>query len=167
METIIKLKQKNVPFQSLIKTITIDYHSYFKKTLPALSNLLLILSKRENKRIQNLDKINKLFSDFKELLNQHISKEIFILFPIIKKLDTEESLKVNITDFKKMHQQTFNDNIMLLAILNKINSLTNNYEPIKLESKLQKQCFMDLKSFENNCRNYFELKKKHFIHMLN
>lgn len=167
METITQTNVHDVSLLKTIDTIEAEYHDYFKNNLPAIATILSASIKIDKDVIKNLDIIYKRFLEFKALLEQHTSKEKFILFPTIEKLSLEGELNYVVNDLKKVYHKTWDDIYKLSSILKEINSLTNNYEPAATASQLLKQCYMDLRLLEQNCKRYFEIEKKYLKPILN
>ena len=167
METITKTNVQNVSLHKEVDAIVTEYHNYFRNNLPGISTILSSCIKIDKAVAPQLDIIYKHFVEFKVLLEQHISKEKFILFPVIEKLSLDGELSFIVNDFKKIYQKIWNDINRLSSILMKIKTLTNNYKPAANASQSLKQCYMDLNLLEQNCKRYFEIEKKYLKPILN
>ncbi len=164
-----KLTQPNVqkmPVHEAIDSIVSEYHSYFRNSLPAIATILSAVAKIDDKVVSDLDKINAYFIEFKILMEQHISKEKFILFPAIQKLSLTDELSFIATEYKKVYHRVWNDIDIISTLLKRINSLTNNYNSSAIASPSLRQCYLDMRMLEKNCLRYFEMEKKYLSAIL-
>ena len=129
METITGKTLQDASLSEVIGIIVAEHHDYFKYNLPIISTILNSTMEFEKDAVKNLDLISKLYLEFKELLEQHIAKEKFILFPLLQKmnLDKESDFKGN--ELRKTYHKIWNEITQLSAYLKKINRLSNNYKP--------------------------------------
>lgn len=147
----------------IIDKISTEHHEYFKYNVPVISKILNSTMKFDKNAVKNLDLIYKLFEDFKNLLEEHVAKDKFILFPVLQKLSLDGELAVKAEELKKMYQTSWNEISKLSSFLKQLKQLTNNYKPADNASQSLKQCFWDLQMLEKNCNQYVKIEKKYLL----
>lgn len=163
METITEKAVQSDASSEIIDKINTEHHDYFKYNLPVISKILNSAMKFDKKGVKNLDLIDKHFEEFKELLEEHVAKEKFILIPVLQKLSSGEEFDLKTDEFKNSYK-TFSGEITKLAsFLKQLNRLTNNYKPADNASQSLKQCFWDLQMLEKNCKRYFKIEKEYLL----
>jgi len=93
------LKLSDLSSEQLVNRILSKHHSYLKKELPVISNLMSKVLMVHGENHEELFEIHKLFGQLKTDLESHLVKEEVMLFPKLKENDSSsKSLIIELED---------------------------------------------------------------------
>lgn len=118
---------RNLASGELIDYIVNTHHGFAKKILPSISELTTKILRVHGSNHEELFKVHKLSHDLKTELEQHFIKEEEILFPIIKKYDTEPSNEL-FEKIKKVMKETEDEHEGAGDILKELRKITGDYK---------------------------------------
>jgi regulator of cell morphogenesis and NO signaling len=95
------LKLSDLSSEQLVNRILSKHHSYLKKELPVISNLMSKVLMVHGGNHEELFEIHKLFGQLKTDLESHLVKEEVMLFPKLKENDSNS--KSLITELEDEH----------------------------------------------------------------
>ena len=122
------LRFKNWSSSLLIDYIVENHHAYIKKAIPDIQFFLdKVCSAHGDEDIQLLS-IRQDFQDLAEELTSHMNKEEFVLFPAIKRLETNEYGNLPLTITLRSPLQAMEDEHEIAGeLIKSIRNLSNNY----------------------------------------
>ncbi len=139
----LKEATRNARFQSGMKlhdwklNFLIDYiinvhHAYLHQALPAIQHALLSFLEQHKEKYPELTDIYLTFNQLSELLIEHNRKEEEVTFPYIRHLDSAFSLEESyahllVRTLRRPLSGLYDAHQQIATLLNKIQSLTNNY----------------------------------------
>ena len=118
---------RNLASGEIIDYIVNTHHGFAKKILPSISELTTKILRVHGSNHEELFKVHKLSHDLKTELEQHFIKEEEILFPIIKKYDTEPSNEL-FEKIKKVMKETEDEHEGAGDILKELRKITGDYK---------------------------------------
>ncbi|PKM49353.1 MAG: iron-sulfur cluster repair di-iron protein [Firmicutes bacterium HGW-Firmicutes-7] len=127
-----KSTNKHIDFRKTSKSELIDYvinkhHTYLKKNLPELSELLTMILRVHGPNHTNLFTIHKQFHSLKTELDQHLIKEEEILFPMIKEYEKHPSKEL-LDKINKVMKETEDEHDTAGDVIKEIRSITDQYK---------------------------------------
>ncbi len=137
----------------LIEYIIDTHHSYIKNALSRFNVHSKTIVKVDLMIHPEVSLINQLTQELKELLEQHLNFEKYILFPYIKKLivNTKESSNYLLdSPIKKIRSE----HLKIAAHLKQIRVLSNNYTPSVNSSPALKLCYAQLFDLEQDIHKH-------------
>lgn len=111
----------------LIDYIVRTHHAFLKKILPELSELTSKILRVHGPNHSELFKVHKLFNNLKTELDSHLIKEEEILFPLIKKYETEKSEGI-LKEIKRVMKETEDEHEGAGNVLKELRKVTENYQ---------------------------------------
>ena len=139
----------------ILEHIIEKYHSYFREVLPVIDTQLHSTIKIDSEEIQNISQIYTCFLQLKDVLEQHIGEEEYILFPILKKTFNSKIVRENSS----------------LLITIPLKNIVNEHEKVKMlffEMEILTSNFQSSQNASTTLKNtYRELKKlkKQFLRL--
>lgn len=122
------------PIDFLIDYIVFVHHAYLKQVLPGLQQQLHSFVNGHLKKYPHLQEVDEVFSDLIVELTEHNSMEEESIFPYLKQIsstykrrETYGSLFVR-TLGKPLDQMVAVDHKRIAALLDRLRSVTNNYQ---------------------------------------
>jgi regulator of cell morphogenesis and NO signaling len=156
----------------LVDFIVENHHAFVRRAIPELELLLEKVCDRHGNDSLELLQIREGFLDLSEELVSHMEKEENILFPAIKRLESESSennpiqriIQAPITAMEDEHEAAGD-------LVKRIRSLSSNYTPPDFACPTFQVTYQKLKEFDNDLMRHihlennilFERYKKHII----
>lgn len=122
---------KNVDFRGMKSSELIDYivnthHAYLRRALPETGDLIAKVLRAHGSNHQELFNVHKLFNALKTELEQHLIKEEELLFPLIKKYDSNPSSELQ-GQISKVLEETEDEHEGAGNILKELRKITAEY----------------------------------------
>jgi regulator of cell morphogenesis and NO signaling len=111
----------------LSEYVTDIHHTYLKRVLPELDELLTTILRVHGMKHRVLFRVHKLFAALKADLEQHLLKEEEILFPLIGKYQTEPSADIH-AEIRDVAGETEEEHVAAGNILKELREITEDYE---------------------------------------
>jgi regulator of cell morphogenesis and NO signaling len=137
------------PLSELVDHILNEHHTYLRRELPRLTDLLDGLLEAHGAKHPELLECRNVFSSLRNEIESHMAKEEQVLFPMIRDLDGASTLP----DF---HCGTLQNPIRVmehehegaLGALSRLRELTNDYSPPDGASELHRTALSGLAALE-------------------
>lgn len=148
--------RKMAPSQ-LIDYIIGKHHVFLKKVLPEISELTTTILRVHGPNHADLFKVHKLFHNLKMELEQHLIKEEEILFPMIKRYDTEPSEEL-LEKIKTVMKETEDEHEAAGDILKELRRVTADYTVPEDGCGTYSRTFESLKELEADLFQHIHLE---------
>jgi regulator of cell morphogenesis and NO signaling len=143
----------------LVDFIIKNHHSFVRKAIPELEALLEKVCDRHGNDSLELLQIREAFLDLSEELLSHMEKEENVLFPAIKRLESENQennsarriIQASITEMEDEHEAAGN-------LVKQIRSLSSNYTPPDFACPTFQMTYQKLKEFDNDLMRHIHLE---------
>jgi len=146
----------------LINYIVSRHHQYMKEAMPAIHLHLSKVSTKHGNRFTYIYQVVELFDRLQKEMNDHLTKEENILFPIIANLENSSSegnqcfpwgreIMVPIQVMETEHESAGN-------IMRSIRELTNNYSYPSDACMTHRLCMTELQDFETNLHLHMHME---------
>lgn len=143
----------------LVDFIVENHHAFVRRAIPELELLLEKVCDRHGNDSLELLQIREAFLDLSEELISHMEKEENILFPAIKRLESESTennpiqriIQAPITAMEDEHE-TAGD------LVKRIRSLSSNYTPPDFACPTFQVTYQKLKEFDNDLMRHIHLE---------
>ena len=116
----------NMTSRELIDYIVSTHHVFVRKILPEINEYTTKILKVHGIHHSELFKVHKLFSNLKAELEAHLIKEEELLFPLMKKYESEPN-DVLLNKIKKVMKETESEHDGAGDILKELRIITNQY----------------------------------------
>ncbi len=136
----------------LIEFVESNFHAYFNEVIRDIDIKLLSATKIDNCEAFSVNNVYDLFSQFREMLSQHIGEEKHIVFPIIKKQITDTSTKTDLEEkeIRYIFKNIEKEHHRMGKYLKTISEGTNNFKIDLSFSPVLKDCFLKLEQVQHN-----------------
>jgi regulator of cell morphogenesis and NO signaling len=143
----------------LVDFIVENHHMFVRKAIPELEALLEKVCDRHGNDSLELLQIREAFLDLSEELLSHMEKEENILFPAIKRLESENRennpagriIQAPITAMENEHEAAGN-------LVKQIRSLSSNYTPPDFACPTFQVTYQKLREFDNDLMRHIHLE---------
>jgi regulator of cell morphogenesis and NO signaling len=143
----------------LVDFIVEHHHAFVRKAIPELELLLEKVCDRHGNDSRELLQIREAFIALSEELVSHMEKEENVLFPAIKRLESESMennpilriIQAPITAMKDEHEAAGD-------LLKQIRSLSSNYTPPDFACPTFQVTYQKLKEFDNDLMRHIHLE---------
>lgn len=98
------------------------HHSYLRKALPEIAELLSIVLRAHGKNHKELFEVYRLFGQLKADLEQHLLKEETLVFPIVGEADSK------LKEIKELTSEIITEHEAAGDILRELRSITKDYQ---------------------------------------
>ena len=136
-----------------------NHHSFVRKAIPELEVLLEKVCERHGTDCENLLTIKDIFADLGKELRDHMEKEELILFPAIKRLESQIAgnhplqviIQSPIAAMEDDHETAGN-------LIKEIRSLSDNYTPPDYACPTFRVTYQKLKEFDADLMKHIHLE---------
>jgi regulator of cell morphogenesis and NO signaling len=143
----------------LVDFIVENHHAFVRKAIPELEGLLEKVCDRHGNDSLELLQIREAFIDLSEELMSHMEKEENVLFPAIKRLESENQennpirriIQAPITAMKDEHEVAGD-------LVKQIRALSANYVPPDFACPTFQVTYKKLKEFDNDLMRHIHLE---------
>lgn len=155
--------RRNINFEDLrldklMEYIIETHHAYIKKALSSFNVHSKTIVKVDSDVHPEVLSINKLLQQLKDLLEQHLIFEEFILFPYIKKL-MESTVESTDTLLDNPIKKIRTEHLRISKLLTEMRILSNNYTPAVNSSPALKLCYAQLFDLEQDIHKHTFLEE--------
>jgi len=110
----------------LIDYIVNTHHAYLYEELPKTSQYILKILRVHGSNHNELFKVHELFSRLKSELEEHLTKEEVVLFPLIKKYEKNKD-EIDKAEIKRVIEETEQEHTGAGDILKELREVTDHY----------------------------------------
>ena len=125
-ELVKKVNFREMKSSELIEYILNTHHAYLRRALPETGDLISKVLRAHGANHQELFNVNKLFNALKTELEQHLIKEEELLFPLIRKYDSNPSHELR-GQISKVLKETEDEHEGAGNILKELRKITAEY----------------------------------------
>jgi iron-sulfur cluster repair protein YtfE (RIC family) len=142
-------------FVGILEHLVEKHYRYFKETLPVITTKLHSSVSIDSEEVQNVSQVYDCFLRLKDVIEQHIGEEEYILFPILKKLFGSKTIRKDAPSLISMPLRNIvNEHEKVKSIFFEMEILTSDFQSPPNASTTLKETYVELKNL-----------KKHFLRL--
>lgn len=143
----------------LIDYIVQNHHSYVKKTIPEIQAFLDKVCDAHGNECLELFEIRENFFVLSEELTSHMMKEELVLFPAIKRLESEHNADHPlIATIQTPVGAMEHEHVIAGGLVKQIRSLSNNYTPPDFACPTYRITYKKLQEFDDDLMRHIHLE---------
>lgn len=128
------------------------HHSYLRKALPEIAELLSIVLRAHGKNHKELFEVYRLFGQLKADLEQHLLKEETLVFPIVGEADSK------LKEIKELTSEIITEHEAAGDILRELRSITKDYQLPEDACVTFAKAYEKLKEMEQDLHQHIHLE---------
>ncbi|WP_097014218.1 iron-sulfur cluster repair di-iron protein [Anaerocolumna aminovalerica] len=128
------------------------HHSYLRKALPEIAELLSIVLRAHGKNHKELFDVYRLFGQLKADLEQHLLKEETLVFPIVGEADE------NLKEIKDLTHEIITEHEAAGEVLRELRSITKDYQLPEDACKTFEKAYEKLEELEQDLHQHIHLE---------
>jgi regulator of cell morphogenesis and NO signaling len=145
----------------LIDHIVSHHHDFVKQSMPVIMGLLSKVASKHGERFPYMTEVLELFAGIREEMTNHMKKEEFILFPLIKEQEAQKltgSAGIYDVNISGPVNQMLAEHETAGDIMFRIRKLTGNYNAPENACTTFKVSLIELKEFEDDLHKHVHLE---------
>ncbi len=156
--------RQTVRFEDWSSSLLVDYivenhHEYIRRSIPEIQHFLDKVCKAHGEESVHLLSIRQDFEDLAEELTSHMSKEEYVLFPAIKRLESKEVGNVPLTMTIQSPLHAMEDEHEAVGeLIKSIRQLSGNYNPPDYACPTYRITYQKLQEFDNDLMMHIHLE---------
>lgn len=149
----------NEPLEKVVDHIMSKHHSYLKKELPYVGQLLeKVVMVHGPKHRDFLYALNDTFSELKAELENHLEDEETLLFPHIREMESSEKNEERKEKFNRIVEKLYSEHDGAGEALSRMRSLTENYSLPTGACASFEALYENLQAIEDNLHEHVHLE---------
>ncbi len=153
------LRPENWTSSFLIDFIIQNHHTFVKKNIPEIEIFLDKVCDAHGKDCDELLRIREKFSDLADELTSHMEKEELVLFPAIKRLESNDKKDHPLASTIQAPVGVMeHEHVIAGDLIKEIRSLSNNYTPPDFACPTFRITYKKLQEFDNDLMKHIHLE---------
>ena len=164
METIENNDVTDHDFVTTLENLVEENYAYFKERLPVINTQLHSCTIIDSEEIQNISQIYDCFLRLKDVIEQHIGEEEYILFPILKKLFLSKTIRKDAPSLISMPLRNIvTEHEKVKTLFFEMEILTSNFKSSPNASTTLKETYIELKKLRNQFLRLEQIEAEELI----
>lgn len=148
----------------ILEHIIEKYHTYFRAVLPVIDTQLHSAIKIDSEAVQNISQIYDCFLHLKDVIEQHIGEEEYILFPILKKLFQSKNTQKDTTSLLTIPLKNIvNEHEKVKILFFEMEILTSDFQSHPNASNTLKGAYNELKQLKKQFSRLEQIEVEQLI----